>query len=289
MIKIILVPVGGSDSDPVVFETARVVAQPFAAHLDFFHVRVGVGEAAEHTPYMEFARGEALRSTLNLLNEEASHRSVGAERHVRDFCDQWRIPMVEIPAPGATVSASYCAESGHAQERLTARARHSDLVVMARSTRANGLPPDLLETVLRQTGRPVLLVGNGQPARLTGTMMVCWKDAPEPSRALAAALPLLRQADRVVVVTVDEHGGTAPSGPEGVVRHLAWHGIRADALVVPAAGRATAEALESAAQTCGAGLLVMGCYGQGRTHEILFGSATRAIIGNAELPIFLLH
>ncbi|MGA2125984.1 MAG: universal stress protein [Xanthobacteraceae bacterium] len=289
MIKLILVPVGGSESDPVVFETARGVAQPFAAHLDFFHVRVGVGEAAEHTPYMEFARGEALRNTMNLLSEEARHRSVDGERHVRDFCDQWRIPIVEIPAPGATVSASYTEESGHAPERLIEHARHSDLVVMARSTRANGLPHDLLESVLRQTGRPVLLTATGQPVRLTGTMMVCWKDAPEPARALAAALPLLGQAERVVVVTVDEHGAAAAHGPEGVVRHLAWHGIRADALVVPASGRSTAEALESAAQGCGAGLLVMGCYGQGRAHEILFGSSTQAIMAKAELPIFLLH
>lgn len=289
MIKTILVPVGGSDSDTVVFETARIAAQPFAAHLDFFHVRIGVGEACAHTPHMEFARGAALRNTLSQLNEEARLRSVGAERHVRDFCDQWRIPVVQTPASDATMSASYCEQSEHAPERLIARARHSDLVVMARPTRPNGLPPDLLESLLRQTGRPVLLAGNRRPANLTGTVMVCWKDAPEPARALAAALPLLRQADRIVVVTVDEHDRATCDGPENVVRHLAWHGIRADALVVPTSGIAAATALERAARTCGAELLVMGCFGQGRTHEMLFGSCTRTLTRDAELPIFLLH
>jgi len=46
MIKTILVPTGGSDTDFVVFETALAVAQLFRAHLEFFQVRVDAGEAA---------------------------------------------------------------------------------------------------------------------------------------------------------------------------------------------------------------------------------------------------
>ena len=289
MIKTILVPVGGSDSDPVVFETARMVAEPLGAHLDFFHVRIGPGEAAMHVPHVQFARGEGLHHALGQLHEQARLRSVDGARGVRDFCDQWHIPLIEAPAPGLPVSASYCEEAEHAEQRLIERARHHDLVVMARPTRPNGLPPDLLEGLLRQTGCPILLAAARPPTRLTGTIMVCWKDAPEPARALTAALPLLRQSDRVVAVTVAADDAAAVNGPESVARHLAWHGIRADAQIIAAAGRSVASALESAAKACGACLLIMGSYGHGRAYEVLFGSCTETLVRNPELPIFLLH
>jgi nucleotide-binding universal stress UspA family protein len=288
MIKTILVPVGGSDSDPVVFETARMVAEPFGAHLDFFHVRIGPGEAAMHVPHVQFARGEGLHHALGRLDEQARVRSVDGARGVRDFCDQWQIPLVEAPAPDLSVSASYCEEAEHAEQRLIERARHHDLVVMARPTGPNGLPPDLLEGLLRQTGCPILLAAARPPASLTGTIMVCWKDAPEPARALTAALPLLRQADRVVAVTVAADEAVAVNGPESVARHLAWHGIHADAQTVPAS-HSVASALQSAAKECRACLLVMGCYGHGRAYEVLFGSCTETLVRNSELPIFLLH
>ena len=38
--KTILVPVGGSEADALVLETALAVARPLSAHLELLHVRV---------------------------------------------------------------------------------------------------------------------------------------------------------------------------------------------------------------------------------------------------------
>ena len=40
MIKTILVPATGSDTDEIVFEAALSVARMFSSHLDFLHVRI---------------------------------------------------------------------------------------------------------------------------------------------------------------------------------------------------------------------------------------------------------
>ncbi len=289
MIKTIMVPVGGSDSDHVVFETARIAAQPFAAHLEFFHVRVGLGEAALHTPHANFARGHALRNTLTHLAEESSVRSIAACRHVGEFCEKWGIPVVESAGALNTVTASFCEEAGDAQQRLISRARLNDLVIMGRFTRPNGLPADLLDALLRGCGRSILLASPHAPRSLTGTVMVCWKDAPEPARALTAALPMLVQANRVVIATVDEREGLPSGSAEDLARHLAWHGIHAEAQSIPAEGRPAASVLRDAAQRCGADLLVMGCFGHGRARTLMFGSCTSALLRDAELPVFLLH
>ena len=44
MYRYVLVPATGAASDPAVFATALLAARPFAAHLEFLHVRVDVTE-----------------------------------------------------------------------------------------------------------------------------------------------------------------------------------------------------------------------------------------------------
>lgn len=285
MIKTILVPVGGGVSDHAVLETARVAASPFAAHLSIFHVRIGAGEAALNTPHADFARGEAISSELDV---NARARSAAAEQHVRNFCDEWRIPIVETPAASDRVTASFLLAEGHAAKRLMARARVSDLVVLARFTHPNGLPLDLPEALVRGSGRPILIAPPSPMARLR-TVMICWKDAPEPARAVGAALPYLQEADRVFVVAVDEGDAVGSDTADDVAAYLGWHGIRAQPRSLAAEGQATPAVLALAARDCGADLLVMGSFGHSRARAMIFGSCTQALLRNAELPIFLVH
>jgi hypothetical protein len=116
--KTIFVPVGGSDTDHVVFQTALVVARSLIAHLEFVHVHVGVAEAAVHTRHLEFARGAALRSALSDVERRAETRAVGAARNVREFCARWKVDLVEEPCLSQGVTARWRQEEGEASQRL---------------------------------------------------------------------------------------------------------------------------------------------------------------------------
>jgi len=286
--KTILVPVGGSATDAAVLETALTVARPLAAHLEFLHVRVGAAEAALYAPYIEFARGAALRSALDDLQSQGDRRAAAAERHVREFCAHHRIDIVDSPRPSQHVTAGWRRERGDAADRLMVHARHNDLVVIGRAAGPDGLPPDRLETLLMGCGRPLLLAPRTPMTRLA-TAMVCWKETPEAARALAASLPLLAKAARVIVVGVDEGGGSPKDSIDDLVRQLAWHGIGAAGHVVAGAGRPADEALFATARKERADLLVMGGYGHWRVRETLFGGCTQAALASAELPILLAH
>src|SRR5450631_2065729 len=146
--KSFLVPIGGSDTDRAVLETALAAARPFAAHLQFLHVRVGVGEAAQHTPHLGFATGPALREALQHLETQCLDRSTAAVQHVLDFCELFKIEFSDAPCRSQAVTASCREEKGAALERVMFHARHSDLVVMGRSHKPNGLPADFLELLL---------------------------------------------------------------------------------------------------------------------------------------------
>jgi nucleotide-binding universal stress UspA family protein len=288
--KTILVPVGGGAADDKVLETALAVARPLGAHLELMHVRVTAAEAAVHTPHLEFARGAGLAKALDALAGSSGQRSTDAERTARDFCARHAIEMAETPGPAAAATARWRLEHGEPMERLLFHARHHDLVVMARPTELDGLPPDRLETLLLGCGRPLLIAPSDAPLRALGTVVVCWKETRDAARAVSAALPVLQKAARVVVLSVDEDGSVAlPEAVGEVARALAWNGIAAEAEVLPRSGRATSDALFAAARAHGADLVVMGAYGHRYLREALFGGCTQSVIDSGQCPVFLVH
>ena len=75
----------------------------------------------------------------------------------------------------------------------------------------------------RKSGRPLLIAGSITRSSISGTVFVCWKETSESARALSAALPLLKAAQRVVIAHVSEE--LDPTPLNGVVRYLERHGI----------------------------------------------------------------
>lgn len=287
--KSILVLVGGSERDATVFETALAVARPLAAHLEFFHVRIGAGEAAGHVPHVDFAMGPALQHALTDLEADAKTRSALARRHVQEFCERSGIVMSDKPSVVPTVSASWREEEGDAPSRIMRRARHNDLIVMGRYTRPDGLPSDLAAGLLLGSGHPILIAPAHPPRSLTGTVMICWKESAEAARALSAAMPLLAKADRVVIVTASEASYEAADSVVEVAKQLAWNGVDAEVRDLLADGLATDELLASAARDCGADLVVMGGYGYSRMRETVFGGCTETFLRNADTAVLLMH
>jgi nucleotide-binding universal stress UspA family protein len=287
--KSILVPIGGSETDESLFETALAAARLFRGHLRFLHVRVSAGQAAVNTPHTEFAMGPALSSALGELDHKAKIRSAAAVQHFRQFCMRSRIEISETPGRTASVTASWQEENGQALNRITFHARHNDLVVVGRAKKPNGLPPDFLESLVAGCGRPVLIAGAVPPRTLTDTIMVCWRETGDAARALGVAMPFLINAKRVIVVSVAEtNPDHSAEGIDAVSRYLLWNEVPAETEVIKIRS-VTAELLASAAQRHRADLVVLGAYGHSQMRERLFGGCTQFFIRNAEQPVLMMH
>jgi nucleotide-binding universal stress UspA family protein len=287
--KTILVPTAGSASDRAVFATALAAARPLGANLDFLHLRLDPGEASAFIPHVAFVPAAALRSAMHEIDVEQQHRSASAQEHCRRFCREHDIVTREAPVCGEGLSATWRETPEGGLERLMVSARHSDLVVLGRPSRANGLPQELIELVLLGSGRPVLLAPSHPVERLTGTALVCWRETPEAARALAAAMPLLAKSRRVIILSVGERADASREHGADVARQLAWHGVPAEARWLASDGGAIAEQIDAFAGDCASDLLVMGGYGHSRMRELVFGGCTQRFIDQADRPVFLMH
>jgi nucleotide-binding universal stress UspA family protein len=287
--KSILVPVGGSDSDGSVLATALAAARLFSAHLRFVHIRLGAGEAAVHTPHVAFASGPALAGALAKLDAQSDQRSIGAVQHVQEFCSRSGIDIVDIPSGSPGVTASLQEEKNDAARRLIGHARHSDLVILARAKRPNGLPPNLAETLLMGCGRPLLLASETPARSLAGTIMVCWRETADAARAVAAATPFLAKAERVVFVAIAERENATTDAVNDIATQFKWHGIASEAQTVAANGRAVADVLSHTAESLGADLMVMGAFGHSRARELIFGGCTQAVLRHCDRPVLMFY
>ena len=285
MIKTILVPTSGSSTDQSVFATALAVARPSAAHLHFFHVHVTAGVAAQRA-HVEFCQGAAISSALQTLTEQADGLSAAAVRNYEAFRRTHGLETCEAPAAIEAVTVHRSEETDEPLARLLFHARHSDLVVVGRRRNQDRLPDNLIQALLVDGGRPVLIAPETPPRTVGGTVVVGWKETPEAARAVTAAMPLLTHARRVFLLNVaEEHAAQAPIND--LARQLRWHGIRAEVNVM--LGQPAAQQIMSFALRQDADLLVVGGFGHAPLREWVFGGVTQALIEDAQLPVFMVH
>ncbi len=289
MIKTILVPISGSDTDTRVFSAALSVARLLGAHLKFLHVRLSTCEAAIRTRHVEYCVGPAINSALHALEQDQAERAETAIEQAEAFCAIEGISFRDGPSATATITAEIIEETDQAESRLLTHARHSDLLVLGRPAHEDLMPYYLIETLLLGSGRPILIAPDSHPMPRSGTIVVGWQETPAAARALTAALPLMKCAQRVVLVNVGEPHSATPHDLDRVAAQLSWHGVIAEARHLTGTPKSASRILLQSASDLNPEILVVGGYSHRPLQEMIFGGVTRALLAQAETPIFMMH
>jgi len=173
-------------------------------------------------------------------------------------------------------------------------ARFSDLVVLPKpygDERGAELEP-LVEAALFDADAPVLVVPDGvAPCPAPSQVLVAWNQSREALAAIRAALPLLKQAKLVRIVVIDppQHGPER-SDPGGLLSQmLARHGVSCEIDVVSKTMPRVSDVLNRHVVDKGADMIVMGAYGHSRFREAILGGATRNMLEQATVPVFMAH
>jgi nucleotide-binding universal stress UspA family protein len=165
-----------------------------------------------------------------------------------------------------------------------------DVIVLGRPGRdPKGPRMSTLEAALFESGRPVLIAPPSPRPDIGRNALIAWNCSTGQARTIAFAMPILKRANRVVVLTVE--GGAAVPGPTGqqLCHYLQLSGVPAKPLTVGLGGRLTGEAVLAHANALGCDLLIKGAYTQSRMRQFIFGGTTRYILNNASLPVFMAH
>lgn len=168
----------------------------------------------------------------------------------------------------------------------------ADLVIMGSTpAKGAGLESGPFADALMSARAPVL-IARGKELPAAHPAAVCWDGSLEAGRAVRAALPLLREASRVVILqdpdelSEDEKDTAAP---QRLIEYLDLCGIGSVETMTVPRGREGGP-LVDAAKSAGARLLVAGAYGHSRLREWVLGGATRALLEDAPgLHLLIAH
>ncbi|HTN64550.1 MAG TPA: universal stress protein [Devosia sp.] len=268
MIKDIVVHLTGSTEDEVRLAYAETLSERFEAHLTGLYVHM-LPEVIGTDPAGVIGMGEWF--------EQSDVQAAETFKRL-----QARFDRLSMPHEVRRLDAF----SGTAGQALINEARAADLFI---ATRPYGDPADAVHmevSVLFGSGRACLFVPpKGVAPKNFGTVVLAWNGSREAARAVAEAMPLLKQASQVIVVAVQESSTTETGGD--IARHLSRHGISAVIGTVDVGVDGPGEALLAEARRLGANLLVMGGYGHSRFREWVLGGATRHVLSHADIPVLM--
>lgn len=181
-----------------------------------------------------------------------------------------------------------------AEAALVRLGRLSDLVIVGQTDAQDEgatVGADFVQRVFMQTGRPVLVLPRASSVQALGRMvLVAWSGTRESARALSDALPLLRTADKVSLLSLDRADEAEVSRLElNDLRHwLERHAITAECAQV-STSEDIGDTLLLRAAGWGADLIVMGGFGHSRLAELALGGVTRTVLGTAVVPVLISH
>jgi nucleotide-binding universal stress UspA family protein len=287
-IRTILAAVSGGTATPGVLDTACRLCRRFASHLEVLHIRGDTPDAVSLDAVR--SAGHVGKVVLPDARETADAARLAFDwavaRHGLQVCDNSPTFIDRTPMHWDS-SATWREETGFAPAAVARRGRLFDLVILGRSGRVLGEPcgTTIKDTVIA-VGRPVLAASSTVLDKLGDSIAVAWNDTPEASRALAAATPLLTQANQTHVLCFGD------MRMDDLVAQLAWYGVSATGHRFPALAHqrvATGDFLLSATRDVGADLLVMGAYGHAPWREFLLGGATQEVLRSSLVPVLLAH
>ena len=283
----ILVPVAGASRDRFALATAFAAAKPFNAHVVAMFVHADPREAV---PYGELPLSpDIVQDLIDTAADLENASSKAARSTLATLAAEAGIRIVAAPQRADAVTVSYDEITGHLPRALDREALLCDLVVFPpiRETDDSEIQDGFIRA-LTKLERPVLLSAEKAPDEIGRKVAVGWDGGVASAHALMSALPYLKKAEAIELLTV-QNGSHPGRGVESAAAYLALHGLSSSQLVLARGERSVAEVLLETAANDGCDMLVAGGYGHSRLMESVFGGVTEHIVSHPKIPVFMMH
>lgn len=148
----------------------------------------------------------------------------------------------------------------------------------------------LAEALIFGSGRPTLLLPEHRMLTALNHVAIAWDGSRVAARAVGDAMPLLRKAGKVTVLTLaGEEALHHADAAERLARGLEAKSISAHAFVIRQASAGAGTVLQEQALERSADLLVIGGFGHSRMRDFVLGGATQTLLSDLALPALVSH
>lgn len=287
-IRTILAVVSDDVSGRAPLDMALLVARDMGAHVKALHVR---SDPSNAVPLVgEGMSGVMVEEMISAAERQSEERAQAAKAMFEARRQELGVSLAAGPGEGEAFSVCWREETGREEDIVARCARLNDLTVVGRPVSDRELPSVMtLNAALLESGRALLVAPPQMPAVVGRKVAVAWNGSAEAARAVNAALPFLRRAESVVVLSAKEQDEDPVLTPAQLCTYLQWHGIRADSRSFASSVTQTGEALENEVRALGADLLVMGAYTHSRLRQLILGGVTRHMLHHAAIPVLMTH
>jgi nucleotide-binding universal stress UspA family protein len=221
------------------------------------------------------------------------------DRRLRENADAQRVAEARFRAAAAAAGVTsivWHAPAGNPVEAAVLHARYADLAVIGQPFRddpSQAFSAEIANAVVMSCGRPVLFVPYvGEYGTVGERVMIAWKDSRESARAVADALPLLKDAKKVYAVAVtpdpDENLRDLLADAQ-VAAFLRRHEVDATVRRIAVPDIDAGELLLSQAADFNADLIVMGAYSRPWIKELIWGGVTGVMMSSMTVPVLMSH
>ena len=276
MVKDIIVNLSVTKEGSVVGKYAVSVAAALEAHL--------TGIAFIYDPVVPISGAGYIPAEV--IETQRDDNESAAEAAIKIFSTA--TDQAGISAEPLITSASLAG----AGDKFARMARRFDLAIVGQAEpEISSMEQIIAETTLFESGRPMMMVPYIQKAPFKAeNVMICWDGSRTAARAVADAIPIIRNSGRVEIVMVtNERGKQDELDGADIGQHLARHGLKVDVHRISGASIDVGDALLSHAADSGADFMVMGGYGHSRLREFVLGGVTRSIFESMTVPVLISH
>jgi nucleotide-binding universal stress UspA family protein len=278
MIKDLLVHLEGSKEDEIRLAYAQLIASDHRAFLTGLFCNI-----VPDNIYVSGGGALAMAGAVSEMKETAVKAGNEMEKKLKKQLDK-----MDVSSELRRLDLTYA----HAGQAMTAEARTADLFIATRPYNHHSATPELLETVLFNSGRGVLFTPPAiKPVGKIDNILVAWRNRRETARAVSEALPMLREANNVSIAMVAEKDGQGAENEmpgADIARHLDRHGVNVEIRHIKKWSK-IGDALLNEVEKTNSKMLVMGGYGHSRFREWVLGGATREILSEAQVPVLISH
>ncbi|TNE38528.1 MAG: universal stress protein [Alphaproteobacteria bacterium] len=287
-IRSILVPIAGQANDRELLTVALSVAKSLGAHVSALFVRA---EPTEYLPVMgEGYSGMVAQDIIDAVEGAADEMATKAKEATEAAAREAGVALKPYGECHEAPSISFHQTKGPILAVLQEESQLTDLIVCAQPT--PGLGPEIsnvLPDLLIGCHRPFLIVPEGAKPFRGAHVVIGWDGGSEAASAVRQARGFLPLFSRVEIVAIGDDKEENKAEVERPASYLACHGVKVETVVLEGSTKSAGDMLMDYAVEHGAELIVMGAYGHSRMREFIFGGATRQILQDMKLPVYMAH